>query len=44
MARLGTPQMADLPIHRRHCFIVSGSSEDDALAEVKREIDRLRSP
>jgi hypothetical protein len=28
-------------IHRRHCFIVSGSSEDDALAEVKRQIDLL---
>jgi hypothetical protein len=28
-------------IHRRHCFNVSGSSEDDALAEVKRQIDLL---
>jgi len=31
----------DLPIHCRHCFIVSGLSEDAALAEVKRQIDRL---
>ena len=37
------PKWPDLPIHRGHCFIVSGLSEDDALAEVKRQIDRLRS-
>jgi hypothetical protein len=41
MARLGTAKWPDLPIHRRHCFIVSGFSEDEALAEVKRQIDRL---
>jgi len=41
MARLGTAKWPDLPIHRRHCFIVSGLSEDAALAEVKRQIDRL---
>jgi hypothetical protein len=41
MARLGTAKWPDLPIHRRHCFIVSGFSEDEALAEVKRQRDRL---
>jgi hypothetical protein len=37
------PKRPDLPIHRRHGFIVGGLSEDDALAEVKSQIDRLRS-
>jgi hypothetical protein len=30
-------------VHRRHSFVVSASSEDEALAEIKRQIDRLLS-
>jgi|RhiMetdeSRZDD1v2_1073273.scaffolds.fasta_scaffold63721_7 hypothetical protein len=35
------PRLPDVPIYRRHSFIVRGVSQDQALAEVKRWIDHF---